>query len=489
MPLRLLVGILLAISASANGNIHLKVPETARAKAGREPRAVHHWLLQFAAFPDAGTRAELEHRRIHVLAYVPENGLMAASDGPPELRGLGVVWFGALASPAKLSPELARGSGGYLILFHPDIDGETARGIAGEYGFRPQEVDGLQPWHVLADGAPERLVDLAARDEVAYVLPAPSALYTHRRLFACNGPITAAGPVADYAMASTGWAAQNGSVGLSYVFETLPGKLDQNAARLAVEQAFAEWAKFGNVTFTAGQQANIARNIEIVFASGAHGDSYAFTSPNQLAHTFYPAPPNPEPVAGDMHFNDGVNWNLGSDIDLFSVALHETGHALGLAHSDNPKAVMYPYYKMASGLTEDDIAGIQALYGLPKSPAAAGNPVSPITPVNPVAPVNPVQPVQPAGGDRSAPSVTIVSPSLTMISAYGPSITISGTASDNVGVARVEWSTSTGSAGTASGTAAWSAQVPLLVGTNVVTIRAYDAAGNSGWRAITVVRN
>jgi hypothetical protein len=30
--------------------------------------------------------------------------------------------------------------------------------------------------------------------------------------------------------------------------------------------------------------------------------------------------------------------------------------------------------------------------------------------------------------------------------------------------------------------------VPLLVGNNVVTIRAYDAVGNSSWRAITVVR-
>jgi hypothetical protein len=27
-----------------------------------------------------------------------------------------------------------------------------------------------------------------------------------------------------------------------------------------------------------------------------------------------------------------------------------------------------------------------------------------------------------------------------------------------------------------------------LVGTNTVTVRAYDAAGNSSWRAITVVR-
>jgi hypothetical protein len=30
--------------------------------------------------------------------------------------------------------------------------------------------------------------------------------------------------------------------------------------------------------------------------------------------------------------------------------------------------------------------------------------------------------------------------------------------------------------------------VPLLVGSNVITVRAYDAAGNSSWRAITVVR-
>ena len=65
---------------------------------------------------------------------------------------------------------------------------------------------------------------------------------------------------------------------------------------------------------------------------------------------------------------------------------------------------------------------------------------------------------------------------------------MSGTASDNVGVAAVKWSVSTGGSGDAVGTTAWSARVPLLTGTNVVTLRAYDAAGNSGWRTITVVR-
>ena len=65
---------------------------------------------------------------------------------------------------------------------------------------------------------------------------------------------------------------------------------------------------------------------------------------------------------------------------------------------------------------------------------------------------------------------------------------IAGMASDNVAVAAVKWTNSTGDAGVASGTTSWSANVPLLVGTNTITVRAYDAAGNSAWRALTVVR-
>ena len=81
-----------------------------------------------------------------------------------------------------------------------------------------------------------------------------------------------------------------------------------------------------------------------------------------------------------------------------------------------------------------------------------------------------------------------MSPGLTIVATSSASIAFSGTASDNVGVAALKWIYSTGYSGTASGTSKWSATVPLLVGNSVVTIRAYDAAGNSAWRAITVVR-
>jgi hypothetical protein len=68
-------------------------------------------------------------------------------------------------------------------------------------------------------------------------------------------------------------------------------------------------------------------------------------------------------------------------------------------------------------------------------------------------------------------------------------MTFQGLATDNVGVTSVTWVNSTGAAGTAAGTMFWKAQdIPLLQGTNNITITAFDAAGNYAWRSITVVR-
>jgi hypothetical protein len=68
-------------------------------------------------------------------------------------------------------------------------------------------------------------------------------------------------------------------------------------------------------------------------------------------------------------------------------------------------------------------------------------------------------------------------------------VSLSGTASDNVGVVAVRWSNAFGGGGDAIGAANWQiANIPLLVGTNKITVRAFDAAGNSRWQLVTVVR-
>ena len=53
------------------------------------------------------------------------------------------------------------------------------------------------------------------------------------------------------------------------------------------------------------------------------------------------------------------------DYNLYRVAAHELGHSLGLSHSTDIGALMYPNYIYTGDvqLSQDDIDGIQAIYG------------------------------------------------------------------------------------------------------------------------------
>ncbi len=90
--------------------------------------------------------------------------------------------------------------------------------------------------------------------------------------------------------------------------------------------------------------------------------------------------------------------------------------------------------------------------------------------------------------DTQDPTVTITSP--TASSSYGTSsstVTLGGSASDNVGVTQVSWVNNRGGSGTASGTSSWSASgISLQSGSNIITVTARDAANNTGTDSITV---
>ena len=94
----------------------------------------------------------------------------------------------------------------------------------------------------------------------------------------------------------------------------------------------------------------------------------------------------------------------------------------------------------------------------------------------------------PSPSDTSAPSIAIGSP--TAAATYTSSATtlaLSGSASDNVSVVSVSWTSDRGGSGKASGTNSWSTgSIGLKTGTNVITVTARDAAGNQASKALTV---
>ncbi|XP_077467480.1 uncharacterized protein LOC144083466 [Stigmatopora argus] len=106
-------------------------------------------------------------------------------------------------------------------------------------------------------------------------------------------------------------------------------------------------------------------DIMILFKGGYHGDFYPFDGRGGvLAHANSPGVQQ----GGDTHFDDDEQWTLTQrGVNLLLVAAHEFGHAMGLDHSRDRRALMFPTYKYVNTygykLPDDDRRGVQALYG------------------------------------------------------------------------------------------------------------------------------
>src|SRR5918993_2655293 len=179
-------------------------------------------------------------------------------------------------------------------------------------------------------------------------------------------PVNESAAISEYRAIST-WD----KLDITYVFVNGTGQLDGDVERDLVRRAFALWAEQTALTFTEVTDNNA--DIVIGWAVGDHGDGDPFDGPGDvLAHASFPNPYDNSQVF--LHFDDDERWvdSETRNVDLLTVAAHEIGHTLGLAHSNDPDALMFPSYNGPRRfLGDDDIAGVQSLYGVASAPQPA----------------------------------------------------------------------------------------------------------------------
>ena len=148
----------------------------------------------------------------------------------------------------------------------------------------------------------------------------------------------------------------------------------------------------------------------VAFATKVNNQSFGT---NTLAITVYYMQSN-NLIEMDVFFNKAVVWDsyrgplkfpIGGGMaiaDIQRVFLHEVGHGIGFGHYEGTKAIMNAMISDLDVLANDDIAGLQAMYGAPAPTPPPATPTPTPAPTAPPATPPPATPPPAKSGGQLA---------------------------------------------------------------------------------------
>ncbi len=160
--------------------------------------------------------------------------------------------------------------------------------------------------------------------------------------------------------------------------QTLDQVTDRQVWKTEVARAFQTWAVESNLSIgLRNDRSDSFGTVGLPVRDPRFGDIRvgAFPQSQSVLANAVPFSSQSGTWAGDLLLNSDVDfvwndWGSGtpqsaSEVDLFSVLLHEAGNSLGIADNANPASVMFQSYSGPKGsLTTIDREAIRSLYGV-----------------------------------------------------------------------------------------------------------------------------